>query len=150
MSRIGGIDEAAAFEALDHGVAAVEHGVAALADAPADHLLDAVAAARRDHGAHLHALVEAVADAQRARRLDDGVPEPVVRFAHRDGDGDGEAALAGASEGAVADDARGHVDVGVRQDDDVVLGAGLALHALAVRRGRRVDVAGDGRASRRS
>ena len=38
---------------------------------------------------------------------------------------------------------RGHLEVGVGQHDDRVLGAALALHALAVGRGAAVDVARD-------
>ena len=64
----------------------------------------------------------------------------LLRFAHGDRHGDGQAALSGAGEGAVADDLGGVVEVGVGQHDGMVLGSALALHALAVGGGARIDV----------
>ena len=68
----------------------------------------------------------------RGGRVCDRVAEGLLRIAHRDRDRNGQAALARAAEGAVADDLRRHLHVGIRQDDDVVLRAALALHAFAV------------------
>jgi hypothetical protein len=58
----------------------------------------------------------------------------MARFADGDGQRGGQAALPGAAEGGVGDDARRHLHVGVGQHDDGVLGAALGLHALAVGR----------------
>jgi hypothetical protein len=55
--------------------------------------------------------------------------------------------LAGAAEGAVGEDAGGHVHVGVGEDDGGVLGAALALGAFAVGGGAGVDGFGDGGAA---
>ncbi len=48
--------------------------------------------------------------------------------------------MPGTAKGAVADDLRGHLHVGVRQNDDVILRSALALRALAVLAGPRIDV----------
>ena len=96
---------------------------------------------RRDHRAHLHAGLQPVADHPPLRpprrwRLVKGS----ARLADGDGQRSRQAALPGAAEGAVGQDARGHLQVGVRQDHDRVLGAALALGALAVGRRPAVDV----------
>jgi hypothetical protein len=124
-------------------VAAVEQNFCALLFAEADQRFDALFALRRDHRAHLHAFVEAVADFEFGGGVGDGVAERLLRFADGDGDGDGEATLAGASEGAVADDLRGHRHVGVGKNDDVILGSALALARLPLAASARVDVARD-------
>ena len=49
-----------------------------------------------------------------------------------------------AAKRAVADDLRGQFHVRIGQNDDVILRAALALHALAAGRGARVNVLGDG------
>ena len=67
------------------------------------------------------------------------------RFADGDGYRNGEAPLASAAEGAVADDLGAHFEIGIGQDDHMVLRATLALHALTVGRAFRVDIFGDGR-----
>ena len=74
----------------------------------------------------------------------DGVAESFLRFANGDGDGNGEAALAGAAERAVADDLRGEFHVRIGKNDDVIFRAALALHAFAAGGGARVDMLGDG------
>ena len=61
--------------------------------------------------------------------------------ANGDGQRRRQAALPGAAESAVGDDLRGRGQVGVRQHDDRVLGAALALRALAVGGAARVDIA---------
>ncbi len=76
-----------------------------------------------------------------------GIAEPVFRFADGDGDADGEAALAGASEGRVGNDLGGGFLVGIGQDHDVIFCAALALHAFAACRAARVHVFCDGRGS---
>ena len=65
-----------------------------------------------------------------------------MRFADHDRYGNGETALARAAESAVADDLRRQLHVGIGQDDDVILCAALALHALAAGRGAPVHMPG--------
>ena len=86
----------------------------------------------RNNWPHLHAFVETVAHSQGRRRFGDGIAESLLRFADGDGHGDRQAALARAAERAVADDLRRHLHIGIRQNDDVILRAALALRALAV------------------
>ena len=62
-----------------------------------------------------------------------------------DGGGDRHAPLAGRAERRRGEVVGGEVDVGVGQDDGVVLGAAERLHALAGGRAALVDVAGDRR-----
>ena len=95
-----------------------------------------------DHRSHLHAGVQAVADHPAGGRIADRFGELVARFADRDRQGDRQAALPGAAEGAVGDDLHCHLHVGIRQDDDRVLGPALGLGALAVGGRAAVDVPG--------
>ena len=83
----------------------------------------------------------AVADLARRGRVADLRRERLRRLGDGDDDRRRQAALAGAAERRVGDDLRRHVHVGVGQDDDRVLGAALALHALAVGGRAAVDVA---------
>ena len=64
--------------------------------------------------------------------MGDRIAERPLCLADRHRDGDREAALARASEGAVGDDLRGQFHIGIGEDDDMVLGAALALHSFAV------------------
>ena len=118
-------------------VAAVEQNLRALLLAEADQRFDALFALRRDHRAHLHAIFEAVADFEFRSGIGDRIAKSLLRFADGDCDGDGKTALSGATEGAVADDLRGHRHVGVGENDDVILGSALALAALALFAGAR-------------
>ena len=122
------------------GIATVDHRPRAVADRLIDQRLDARSAFRRDHRAHLHAVVEPVAgDASRGPLLD-RVAEGAGRLSHGDRERRREAALAGAAERAVGDDFRRRRHVGVGHDDHRVLRATLALDALAGGRAARVDV----------
>ena len=69
--------------------------------------------------------------------------ERVGRVADRDEHGHGHAALAGRAVAGADGGVGRHLDVGVREDDHVVLGAAQGLDALAGLRPRLVDVAGD-------
>ena len=90
-------------------------------------------ARRRDDRAHVRALLVAGADGQAAGALGERGDEPVRRLlADGDDGGDGHAALAGAAVGGGGDGVGGDVEVGVGQDDGVVLRAAERLHALAV------------------
>ena len=66
----------------------------------------------------------------------------LLRFADCNGDADGETALTGASEGGVGDDFGGLLGVGIGKNDDVILGAALALYALAAGGAASIDVFG--------
>ena len=66
-----------------------------------------------------------------SRSLDRG-DEPVADIADGDDLRDRHAALAGGAVGGADGRVGGHVDVGVGQDDHVVLRAAERLHALAV------------------
>ncbi len=94
----------------------------------------------RDDRSHLDAFVEAVAYAQVCGGIGDGVAKSFLRFADGYRDRDCETTLAGAAEGAVADDLGCHLHVGVGENDYVILGAALALSALSVGAGAFVDV----------
>src|SRR5712692_6954289 len=119
-------------------VAAVQQDFRSLLHASGDQRLDPCLALRCDHGAHLHALVEPVAYPQRRGGLGNRVTKSFLCFTNRHCHGDGQAALPGAAEGAVADDLRGHLHVSVWQNNDMVLGAALALRSLSVLTGARI------------
>src|ERR1039458_9526859 len=138
-----GLHEVARFVFRNLRVAAIEQDLRALLFSESDQRFDSLFTLRRDHGAHLDAFVEAVADFEFRGSVGNGIAESSLGFADGDGDRDSEATLAGASEGAVADDLRGHGHVGVRKNDDVILGAALALAALPFFAGARIDVARD-------
>ena len=71
--------------------------------------------------------------------------ERVARVADRDEHGDRHAALSGRAVAGADGGVRRHVDVGVREDDHVVLRPAERLYALAVLRPALVDVARDRR-----
>ncbi len=73
----------------------------------------------------------------------DGVAKCFLRFANGDSNGNSEAALARAAKRAVADDLRREFHIRIGQDDDVILCAALALHALAAGGGTCVNMLGN-------
>ena len=104
---------------------------------------DLVAVLARHERAHLDALLEAVADLDLRQAQLDRVDELVARVADGHDLGDRHAALAGRAVGRAHRRVGGHVDVGVGEDDHVVLRPAERLHALAVLRPGLVDVARD-------
>src|SRR5258708_6848692 len=112
-------DEVAFLVARNFGVASVEQNFCALLFAEGDQRFDALFALRRDDRSHLNVFVEAIADFELRGGVGDGIAESLLRFADGYCDGYGETALAGASEGAIADDLRGHRHVGVGENDDM-------------------------------
>ena len=60
------------------------------------------------------------------------IAKSLLRFANRHRDGDCKTTLPGTAKGAVANDLRGHLHIGVRQNDDVILRSALALRAFSV------------------
>ena len=102
-----------------------------------------VAVLLRDERAHLGRRVRARADLDLREARGDGIDERVRHGTDRDDRGDRHAALAGRAVAGRDGGIGGHVDVGVRQHDHVVLGPAEGLDALAVPRAGLVDVAGD-------
>ena len=96
-----------------------------------------------DQRAHVGAGVAARAHGElgepQRQRLDEGIGHG----AHGDRHGQRHAALAGRAVRRGHQGVGGHVEVGVRQHQGVVLGASQGLDALALRRTGLVDVAGD-------
>ena len=84
-----------------------------------------------------------VADQQRAGALGDAGDEVVGHRLDGDEHADRHAALAGGAVAGVDRGVGGEVEVGVGQDDHVVLGTAQGLHALAVAAGLLVDVLRD-------
>ena len=83
--------------------------------------------------------------------LGDACPTSVVgNVADRDDDADGHAALAGRAEARVDRGVGGDVEVGVGQDDHVVLRSAQRLDALVVRAGALVAPCGRPASNRRS
>jgi hypothetical protein len=106
-----------------------------------DHL---VAMLARDERSHLGLRVHAVAHPELRGALEDRLHERLRDVPDRHDRRDGHAALARRSKHGRHGGVGGHVDVGVREHDHVVLRAGEGLHALAVRGTGRVDVLRDG------
>jgi hypothetical protein len=98
----------------------------------ADRFLHSLTGRLGDQGTHVGAGPVAGADVDLAGLAFEDVDESVGRVADGDGHRDGHAALAGGAVGAGGDVVGGELQVGVRQDDRVVLGAAEGLDALAV------------------
>ena len=139
----GRSDEEPALKPWDRQVAAIDRDPGTLVGTGADQRLDALLGGPRVDRSHLTGRVAARAHLQRAgafgHRLDD-----VCAVADDDRGRDGHAAFARGPEGRRGQVVGREVDVGVRQDDGMVLGPAQCLHALAVRRAALVDVARDG------
>ena len=99
----------------------------------------------RDERAHLRRRVHPVADRDLRQSLLDRRDERIGRIAHGDDDRHRHATLAGGAVGGADRRIGRHRDVGVRQNDHVVLGAAERLHPLPVLRARLVDVPRDRR-----
>src|SRR6266851_493580 len=93
-----------------------------------------------DYRSHLDIRIQSAANFKSCRRGGDGLTECLLRFTHGDRHRNSQATLSSTAECTVTDDLGCHVHVCVRQDDDVVLGATLALHALAMFSTARIDV----------
>ncbi|CAH0290989.1 hypothetical protein SRABI26_04230 [Arthrobacter sp. Bi26] len=143
MVQDGGADPEAVFVAGDHEVAAVHHHGGAGRFGFGDDLHDPFLGRRRDDRSHVRARRGAVVDLDGQGTLFDLLDQQVGCFTDGDGDRDGHAALAGGAEGRGGEVVGGVVEVGVGQDDRVVLGAAEGLDALAVGGGGLVDVPGD-------
>src|SRR5205085_9215100 len=82
---------------------------------------DAVAVLAGDQGAHFHAVFGAASDFDFDHAFADGGNEGIGRRADGDDDGDGHAALARGAVGGGDGRVGGHINVGVREDQHVVL-----------------------------
>nr|WP_254801958.1 hypothetical protein [Kitasatospora sp. SUK 42] len=127
----------------DRVLAPVHGELGAVGDAGLDVGGDLVAVLAGDQRTHLRVAVAAGADLEGRHPLLDLLDQLVADRVDRDQDGDGHAALPGRTEAGVDGGVGGEVEVGVRQDQHVVLGAAQGLHALAVAGAGLVDVAGD-------
>jgi len=125
------------------GRAAVEEAGGAVGEAGGNEGLDAVAGLGVDDGAHGGGWVVAGAGGDFGGGFLDFGDEPVGGVADEDGDGAGEAALAGVAEGGAEDAVDGRALVGVGHDDHEVLGAAHALGAFSGGGRGRVDVLRD-------
>lgn len=111
---------------------------------PLDEAPDALFGLLGDDRAHIGLLVHIGSDAQALDHRRQLVDEAVCGFlADRDGDRDRHAALAGRAVAGADQRIGGLVEIGIRHDDHMVLGAAEALGALAVHRRSAIDVAGD-------
>ena len=128
--------------AWDLGISAIDQHLGSLFLPNSNERFDPLFALLGNHRAHLHAIFEAIAHSQLRGRFRDGVAEGLLRFADGDGYRHSQATLPGAPKGAVADDLRRHLHVGIRQNDHGILRAALALRAFPFFSGTRVDVAG--------
>ncbi len=128
----------------DREVRTVDDDVRALGRGTGHVRGDLVAVRLGDERAHLGGRVVTGADGQRGGPLLDLLDQRVGGVADGHHDGDRHAALTGRTVRGVDRGVRGEVQVRVRQDQHVVLGAAEGLDALAVGRARGVDVAGDG------
>ncbi len=139
-----GPDPEAALVAVDGEAAAVGHQRGAVVHAGLDVAFDPLLGGGRHHRPEVRVLVQAVANLQ--------VLDPVLQLgnqgvggvlAHGNRHGDGHAAFPGGSVPRADQGVGSHVEVRVRHDHHVVLGAAEALGPLAVGGGGRVDVLGD-------
>ena len=95
-----------------------------------------------DQRPHVIVVVHAGADFEGLDFRQQGFEQRLRRIADRDDRGDRHAALACRPVASANERVRRLVHVGIRHDDQVILGAAERLHALAVGRGGPVDVFG--------
>src|SRR5258708_5282532 len=140
-----GSDEISGFVFRDFSVASIEDGLCPFADTRGNQGFNALFTFLGDHWTHLNTGVEAVANANGRGGVGNGIAEGFLGFADGDSNGNGKAALAGATKRAVADDLRGEFHVRVGQYDDMIFCATLTLHAFAAGSGSCVNMPGNGR-----
>src|SRR6516225_2829358 len=99
---------------------AVEQNFGTLPFPGCDERLDALLARGGNDRSHLDALLEAIPDAQAGGGIGNCVPKLRLRLPDRDRDRYRQTALAGAAEGTVGDDLRGHAQVGIGQHNNMV------------------------------
>src|SRR5260370_14357069 len=105
--------EVAALVTGDRCAAPIDKHFSALARAFSDQRLDALLALRCNNRPHLNRPIKPITDLAGSRYFCDPLSENVASLANRDGHRCRQAALAGAPEGRVGDDAGGHLHIGV-------------------------------------
>ncbi len=128
----GGAKEVAVFVAGHHQAASIEDDVGASGFGVVDESGDAFLRGGVNDGAHVDALVHAVADVDFFGVCLDALGEVGADPSDGDDDGQGHAAFACGTECGGADVSGGEVKVSVGQDDSVVVGSAEGLDALAV------------------
>ena len=127
----GGLEEVA-FAPGDGVLAAIQQESGAVGYALLDEAFNSCLTLRGYDRPHLHVALQAIAHADGVCRFRDLRRKAFARVAHRYCDGDGQTALSGAAECAVAGDPGRRLHVGIGQDQHRVLGSSLALHSFAV------------------
>ena len=136
--------EEAVLVALQLEAAAVDDQLGAFLHAQVDVVADLLLVGLGDDRAVLGGGVGGEADLERVQFGQDAFAHLVGGLlAHRHDDGQGHAALAGRAVGRADDVLGGLLQVGVGQDDPVVLGPAHGLDALTVGRAAAIDIVGD-------
>ena len=151
MVEQGRAEEEALLMALQREAAPVEHQFGAFVDAQLDIVLDLLLVRGGDHRAVLGVGIGRDADPQALDLGKQLLAQALGGFlADRHHHRQGHAALAGRAVGRADDVGDRLVEIGVGQDDAVVLGAAHGLDALAVRGAAPIDILRRYRTSRRS
>ena len=124
--------EVAALVVWDRSIAPINEDLRPLAHAFPDQRLNALLALSRDERPHLDLRRKTVTDLAPGRHFGNVFPEDRASFANCDRHRGCQTALTCAAKGRVGNDAGSHVHIGIRQYDDRILGASLALGALTV------------------
>ncbi|SKV76636.1 Uncharacterised protein [Mycobacteroides abscessus subsp. abscessus] len=139
-----GTDEESAFMTVDREIAAVQDQLGPLGDADVDVVAHPLEGVGTDQRTEVDTLVQRGADHQLAGTLGQAVDQPLGGgFADGYRNGDGHTALTGRAVSRADQRIDRLVDIRVRHDDHVVLGAAKALGAFAVGGGGLVDVLRD-------
>src|SRR5215469_7717908 len=93
---------------LNSGIAPIQDRLRSFLFAHADQRFNSRLTLLRNNWPHLHAVVEAVADAQLGSSFSNRIAECLLSFAYGDRNRHRQAPLSGTAKGAVADDLRGH------------------------------------------
>src|SRR2546425_7861121 len=120
----------------------VQHDLGAFLLTPVNEAHDPVAMGRRDHGAHLDRLVQAVSDLQRGRGVRELAAEIRVDFPDANDYGAREASFAGAAVAGRDQVRYDFVEPRVRHDYEDVLRSAAGLDALPLRGGSAVHQPG--------
>src|SRR5581483_10273507 len=121
LVQYSGAHKISGFIFRNFGMAAIHQHFGAFARALPDQTLNPSFAFGRNHRPHLDIGIEAKAHAHSRSSFCNGLAKSFLRLAHCDSNLHRQAALAGASECALADDLCGLLHVGIGQYDNVVL-----------------------------
>ncbi|CQA10038.1 Uncharacterised protein [Mycobacteroides abscessus] len=138
-------DEESVLMAVDGEVTAVENQLGTFGDPDVDVVTHALEGIGADQWSEVGAGIQRWPDHELAGTLGQSVDEALRGgLTHRDRDRDRHAALAGRAVSGTDQRVDGLVDIGVRHDDHVVLGAAKALGAFTIGGGGLVDVLRNG------